>query len=138
MGTSRTTCAAHSATFLNALPACHLRPHHHHLQPAPPLARGTSRTRCASQSATCPSALPAPHLWSHQVDICHLQPPTTSPGEGSGLAAQTLELRPTECRVLLEAGTSLPESRRTRVLAARRGLQAGDRRPTRRRSRRSR
>merc|ERR1712223_1680300 len=110
-----TRCASRSATCQSALHALPLLPHHHHLKPALPLARGTSRTRCASQSATCPSAHPAPHLWSHQVDICHLQPPTTSPGEGNGLAAQTLELRPTECRVLLAAGTSLPESRRTRV-----------------------
>ena len=137
-GTSGTRCASRSATCQSALHALPLLPHHHHLQRAPPRARGTSRTRCASQSATCPSAHRAPHLWSHLVAICHLQPPTTSQGEGNGLAAQTLELRPTECRVLLEAGTSLPESRRTRVWAARRGLQAGDRRPTRRRSRRSR
>merc|ERR1719495_1185447 len=61
-GTSGTTSAAQSATFLNVLPATRhllllLRQHLHHLQHAPRPVSGTSGTVCASQSATFRSAL---------------------------------------------------------------------------------
>merc|ERR1712045_718454 len=63
-GTSGTTSAAQSATFLNVLPATRhllllLRQRLPHLQHAPPPVSGTSGTTCAALSAMFLSARPA-------------------------------------------------------------------------------